>query len=938
MLTAKAQYSLANAKQYFDEHLRVGDYYAQGQQVLGQWHGQGGEMLELTGITQAEQFLRLCENLHPQTGERLTLRQKTTRTDTGPDGQEHERANRRLFYDFRFSPPKSVSIAALVADDRRIVEAHERAVAAALDQLQAFAATRVRKSGQCADRLTGNLVTAVFRHETSRALDPHLHSHCIVFNATFDPVERQWKALQNHEMLAAQKFVENVYYHQLARELRTFGYQIENRPRGDFEIQDVSAALIEKFSKRRREIDQQTRELLAREPEKADANLAAIRDYIAHRERARKIKEVGLARLRMLWEGQMTPTERESLAQLASGPPCAFEAGNQLAVKAVVWAEEHLFERESVVHEHEIWRRALEYARGQNLLVSDIQAVARQRGYLSYNDQPGKITRREILQREWAIVALTSNGFREFHPFVFDYENRNPQLDGEQRQAVEKILRSRDFVTLFRGAAGTGKSFALREVQRELRRAGREVLVIAPQRQQVMDLERDGFANVETVSAYLARAAMPPVGVVIVDEAGQIGGRQMHALLRLVKENRGRLILSGDTRQHGAVAATDALLAIEKYSGLRPIELTNVRRQNPALARSGAERRRIREYRQAVVEARDGKLAESFNRLDKLGAIISCTPADRHEKLTARYLELARARQSRVVVSQSWDEIHRVNEAIRAALQREKLVGEAETVVTIFRPVNLTEAQKRDSRSFTDNSVVVFNRDFRGLKAGAAGRLWALTDSRLVVESDDRVVAVPFRNLDRITVCERKELALSAGDRLQLKANGRSVEGRKLANGELVVVKAIPEDGRIRLTDGRTLGPGFRQFVRGYAVTSYASQGKSVDHVLFSDSAVKASTSDQQWYVTISRGRKGVHIFTTDKAQLRENILRRGDRPLAVDLVPGGLRRSWFYRLVERQWGGQLAQIMERKRRTRISAALRQRAAQHRSHGIGTGI
>jgi len=92
---------------------------------------------------------------------------------------------------------------------------------------------------------------------------------------------------------------------------------------------------------------------------------------------------------------------------------------------------------------------------------------------------------------------------------------------------------------------------------------------------------------------------------------------------------------------------------------------------------------------------------------------------------------------------------------------------------------------------------------------------------------------------------------------------------------------------------------------------------------------VKAATSDKQWYVTISRGKKGVHIFTTDKEQLRENITRCGDRPLAVDLVPPRLRNSWFYRLVERRWGQRAAQVMERRRRARISESLRQRAAQH---------
>src|SRR5207245_10003420 len=123
--------------------------------------------------------------------------------------------------------------------------AHGRAGAMALHQLPPLAGTRVRQNGQWTDRSTRNMVAAVFRHDTSRALDPHLHTHCIVFNSTFDAIEKQWKALQNHDMLVAQKFIENVYYHELARELREFGYAIENKPRGDFEIQGISEARIE---------------------------------------------------------------------------------------------------------------------------------------------------------------------------------------------------------------------------------------------------------------------------------------------------------------------------------------------------------------------------------------------------------------------------------------------------------------------------------------------------------------------------------------------------------------------------------------------------------------------------------------------------------------------------------------------------------------------
>jgi hypothetical protein len=255
-----------------------------------------------------------------------------------------------------------------------------------------------------------------------------------------------------------------------------------------------------------------------------------------------------------------------------------------------------------------------------------------------------------------------------------------------------------------------------------------------------------------------------------------------------------------------------------------------------------------------------------------------------------------------VVVSQSWNEIHKVNDEIRAALQREQLIGGNETTVTAFQPVDLTDAQKRDPRSYAPDNVLVFNRNVRGFKAGESVRLKVITGTHLIVEGKSRIAPIAFKYLNKVTVCQSKEMPLAFGDKLQLKANSLSSDGRKLANGELVTVKAIRPDGRIALTDGRILNQNFRQFVRGYAVTSYASQGKSVDYVLFSDSAVKAATNAQQWYVTISRGKKGIHIFTTDKEQLRENISRSGDRPLAADMgSPSPLSRQLAVRQMQ-QW------------------------------------
>ena len=407
MVTAKTQYNLTNAKEYFEEHLCVGDYYDEGQRVAGEWVGLGAERLGLSGKVRADDFLRLVGNENPSSGETLTQRLKTTRTDDGESA-----VNRRIFYEFTFSPPKSVSIAALVSADERIVEAHARAVKSALKEFETFAATRIRIDGGQSDRLTQNFVTALFTHDTSRALDPHLHTHCIVFNATFDSVENRWKALQNFGLLRARKFAENLYYHELSRELRGFGYQIRNRARGDFEIEGVSEELCGRFSKRDREVDEALAKLLADKPELAGANLKDLRERLATQKRTRKQKDLSRAELRTLWDAQLSHTERASLRQLTNQSAKITLANKPIALdEAVQWAEDHLFDRNSVVLECQLWQQALERARGGNFTLAELKELTHQRNYVRNPERPNEVTLRDVLLREMEIVETVSRGF-----------------------------------------------------------------------------------------------------------------------------------------------------------------------------------------------------------------------------------------------------------------------------------------------------------------------------------------------------------------------------------------------------------------------------------------------------------------------------------------------------------------------------------------------
>jgi conjugative relaxase-like TrwC/TraI family protein len=893
VVTAKTQYNLKNACEYFEEHLCVGDYYDEGQRVAGEWIGVGANNLGLSGKVHAEDFLKLCQNQHPATGEQLTPELKTTRTENG-----RTVADRRIFYDFTFSPPKSVSIASLVGDDKRIMEAHASAVREALKHFEVFAATRIRIGGAKGQRRTGNFVTALFTHDTSRALDPHLHTHCIVFNVTFDPVEKRWKALENHELLRARKFAENAYYHELSRKLRSFGYEIANHARGDFQIKGISPELCERFSKRHEQIDAALEKLLAENPKLKTGNLAELRSSLAEAERTRKQKSLSPDELRDLWEAQLNQPERELLRQLGKNQfDKPVEKQSVGVSEAMQWAEEHLFDRNSVVLECQLWQEALGRARGENFSVAELKEFSQRRGYIRDDARPGEVTIREVLLREWEIIQMAKQGATECHPLVTNPRASNPKLDDEQRQALNHLLKSTDRLSVFRGGAGTGKSFVLRDLVEQVQQAGRHVVVLAPQRQQVVDMEKAGLPSPTTVANFLLKRELADNALIVVDEAGQIGGRQTLELLRLAHEKNARVILSGDTRQHGAVEASDALLAIERHSGIRPVELHTIRRQDPTLARTISERAQINQYRKAVEAAAAGKLADSFNRLDKLGAVVECGLGEQADKLADEYVRLAEQSASAVVVSQTWSEVHRVNSRVRDALKAKGLLGASDTTIQVLEKLDLTNAQKRDERFYPPEAIVVFNQKLRNAKLGAVGKLGGIVTRGVLIEVDGKFITVANKLLDRISICQTREVNVASGDRLHLKANRPLSSGGRVTNGELVSVKSIRADGSIELADGRVLDKSFREFLPGYAVTSYGSQGKTVDHVLFSDSTIKAATNAQQWYVTISRGRCGIRIFTPDKAQLRESVTRSGHRPLAIELAEGfalrGKRSRW---------------------------------------------
>ncbi len=853
MITARPQKNLTTAKAYFAEHLAQGDYYAEGQKVDGVWFGKGVERLGLDAASSVteEAFTRLCENRHPLTGDRLTVRQK---------------ADRRAFYDFVVSPPKSISIMALTVGDPRIAAAHDRACRRAMLTLEEIASAYVRKGGKSGIRQTGEVVAAIFRHDCSRALDPQLHTHFVEFNATWDAEESRWKALETSAMFDRVRFATEVYRSALAAELVAIGYFLR-RTEQAFEIEGVSPEIIQRFSKRKAAISEAEARLMAKLGRPVSNNARAA---LAHSTRQRKVKNLSVDELRRVQRAQLSDAELQTLQGLVprEGAKPA-KAPGMAAAEAVEYARAHLFERKSVVTRHEFLQTALSCSYGTATLDEVQEALAARTDFVAIEDE---LTTREALRQERRLVAIVNEGIEACRPLNPRFVGSR-ELDDEQRTALTEVLQSRDRVVGLRGGAGTGKSFLLKEIFRGLEERY-ELLALAPTSSAVDVLHKDGLRNAMTVQRFLVDPEMRNSvrgRVLVVDEAGRVSTNQLVEFLEFAREASCRVVLCGDTRQHTSIEAGDGLRILERFSALRTAELKSIRRQVDA------------EYRKAVGEIAAGRPMEGLARLDRLGAVEEVPLGEREERMAADYAGSLDEGKSALIVCPTWREIEAVTRVVREKLQETGRLSRKEKFVTVHRSLHWTAAQKRDLRLYETGQILVFHRTTQKMKAGEWCEVVSAADGAIQArrQAGGRVT-VTKKQAACFDVAEKRELAIAPGDQLLLQGNRKT---EKLLNGQVVMVKKMGPSGRIHLMDGRKIKLDFKSFTHGYAVTSHASQARTVDHVYVSVGSTQSLVVNRnQFYVSISRGRERVKIYTDDKQFLYGAVERPGTRLSAMEL------------------------------------------------------
>jgi len=741
--------------------------------------------------------------------------------------------------------------------------------------------TRVRKQGSQRDRTTGNLVAAAFTHTSSRALDPLLHTHLTVFNATFDETEKRWKALQAGGMYDAIRYGTAVYRNELAKRVQAIGYHIRPAKHG-FEIEGVSDAVLKRFSKRSQQRDAVVRELEQKLGHKLSNNAIAL---AVHQSRAKKIKGISTAEVREQQLAQLQPDELQALQKLTTTVQPVrqvrrFEPENQ----ALNYAVAHVFERKSVVPEHELLGVAL----AQHLGELDLSAL---KEAAKYSEQLVKTERGlstpQILATELDLIQTVNATCDTIAPIHPTYKPAD-WLGEDQQRAIYHVLRTHDRITGLRGLAGTGKTTALRELVAACAEVKIEPLFCAPTAAATDVLRQEGFEAKTLQSLLLTKPKLDERRLVVLDEAGAVGIDDMKRLFDLARD--ASVVLSGDTGQHASVVRGDALRILEQHSNFQSGQLTRIRRQRKA------------EYRKAVELAAQKRTLEAFAQLERIGAITEVLADghhDLHDAAAKSYLRAVTENKSALLVAPTWNEIEAVTEKVRAAMKISGRLAGEEKEFEVFDSLSWTEAQKNDVRQYRPGMAIRFHHRNSGFAKDETVAVLAVENDSIKVQRDDG-----SENLFPLgagcacfDVGQKRKLKIAAGDKLLLQAN---TVGKRFINGELVEVRAIQGDSVV-LADGRVIPQNYRTFTHGYAVTSHAAQGKTVDEVLVvASSRSLAAVHQQQFYVSISRGRERCQIFTDDSERLRSHVTHSSERLAAVEVVPHVSRQKFILRVMER--------------------------------------
>ena len=759
--------ALASASQGASYYERDG-YYAKDSDEHREgsaWAGKGAEELGLKGPVDPDRFKAILEGRVPDgSGQQLGRR--------GKDGEILHRPGR----DLTFSAPKSVSLAALVGGDGRIVEAHDRAVAAVLAWIEGNAAeTRMKDpdSGRMARVGNQKIVAGTFRHDTSRNLDPQLHTHAVIANMVRGE-DGKWRSMANEGLYEKQKLIGMLYRNELAAGLARLGYGIEkSHADGRFEIAGVPRETVEAFSTRRAEIEaaMEARGLGSSADNPRLAERAALMTRAAKR-------DIDRGELRGVWRQQAADLGLDTKALVAEavekiaapvreaadrarqhdigGTPQSAVSGKtagamrqaglpfdgpaqaperQLsseaappspAAEAVAWALAHLSEREAVFSRSDLFAAALAHAPGA-VTISEAErevAALEKAGMLHAVDLPGaedSLSLERTAAEERETVASMQAGRGRGRAVMRGWQvqghlSRGPLTAG-QKDAVKLILSAKDRTVGVQGYAGTGKTTMLNRARVLAEKKGWRMTGLAPSASAAQTLASEAGIPTETLQRFLARNAGVAEG-----RLTRKGAREMRAAFAktILVVDEGSLASTVQARDLLRIANALRLPRVVLVGDAKQLDAVDAGKPFAQLQAAGMKtavmdeilRQRDPALKEAVEASLAGEIGRAFERLGDNVAEVK--PDNIAGAVAARWLRLSQhERDNTGVMAPSHALRQAINGHIRERLAREGRIHgptmESERLVS----KGYTGAEKALADNYGPGDVVAFHRPYK---------------------------------------------------------------------------------------------------------------------------------------------------------------------------------------------------------------------------------
>ncbi|MBF9052428.1 conjugative relaxase [Roseobacter sp. HKCCD9010] len=870
-------------------HASSGYYKAEGYYLEGsndaekssQFYGKAAEEAGLTDSFSDDRFTAILDG---QTPDGRTLGRYR-------DGEREHRPG----IDLTFSAPKAVSIAALVGGDTRILKAHTDAVKTALDYAEAnLVQTRRYVNGQVRTETGCKIIAGLFQHDTSRALDPQLHTHAVIANMVKDS-NGDFRSLSNEALYNGKMLLGQIYRSALAQNLQDLGYETKALDKGLFDIKGVPQELVDTFSKRREEIEQALKDKNY-EPTAVASSLAALATRSAK-------QPVQRSELRAAWAAEVKSLNidlQQTLREASRHQQPSFEAREKSAGDAVEFAIAHHSEREAVYAEKDLLMTAMKFAPGvtEKAAAAELKEWVKDRILYPVDLKEGRFyTDVENIRLETENKNLMRTRIGEA---VLDLRTKmqvlaqrssdsaiakklsETTLTAGQKDAVGMVLSATSYVTAVQGYAGTGKTYMLETALRMAQARGYEIEGLAPSHKAVTALN-EALPVASTVESALVRhenganLGDKSKTILAVDEASMLSSDSMNRVLKMASaQDYAKVVLIGDVKQLEAVGAGSAFRALQD-AGMPTALMTDIQRQ------------RTDEGRSVVLSAIAGDIKTAMAGVNQLTEVGAGKLADVRNEIATRmadtYMAMTpeqRAGTGLIVLTNALRKD--VNEQIQGQLRDANLIGQDAVEVSSLVPRNFSQAEAREIGSYKVGDIVVAPVA-SSQSPMTANVLYTVTsiareDQKLHLQSPDQqtiTLSLAYGSTDahKLAVFSADKQDFHVGDAVKFKITDREHGIFNSAEGYLKSV------GRDRFTvvtkDGDELSiPTDSLAARGmqlaYASTAHDFQGSTVDRVLLGMSSTEQLTTQKSFYVALSRMRDTIHLVTDRVDKLASKI------------------------------------------------------------------